>query len=94
MNLKSHNNIPFLRMRGDFISNMVLNVKLTGKHPTKWWRSLGGEWGKMSYRSEDKEKDLREATVGDALVARRPTQNESLSREKKKKGGGKKDDNT
>ena len=48
----------------------------------------------MSYRSEDKEKDLREATVGDALVARRPTQNESLSREKKKKGGGKKDDNT
>jgi hypothetical protein len=40
----------------------------------------------MSYRTEDKEKDLREARGGKALVARRPTQNKSLSRAKKKKG--------
>jgi len=49
--------------------------------------------GETSHRREDKEKDLREARVGEALVARRPTQNKSLSREREKKEGGK-DDST
>jgi len=40
----------------------------------------------MSYRREEKEKDLRKARGGEALVARRPTQNKSLSRVKKKRG--------
>jgi hypothetical protein len=39
--------------------------------------------GEMSYRREGKQRDLREARVGEALVARRPTQNTSLSTEKK-----------
>jgi hypothetical protein len=39
----------------------------------------------MSYRREDKQRDLWEARVGEALVARRPTQNTSLSREKKER---------
>jgi hypothetical protein len=43
----------------------------------------------MSYRREDKEEDLREARDGEALVARRPTQNK-VSQEKRKKKGGKK----
>jgi len=47
----------------------------------------------MSYRREDKGKDLKEARVGEALVARRPTQNKSLSRERQKKRGGE-DDST
>jgi hypothetical protein len=44
-----------------------------------------GKREEMSYTREDKEKDLREARGGEALVARRPTQNKSLSREKKKR---------
>jgi len=48
-----------------------------------------GGLGEMSYRREDKEKDL--GTPELALVARRPKQ-KKVSQEKRKKG--KKDDNT
>ena len=75
-------------MRDDFISKMVLKVKLTEKYQ-KNDGDQAGEWGVMSYRRNDKEKDLRETRGWEALVAKRPTQNKSLSRVKKKRGGEK-----
>jgi hypothetical protein len=36
----------------------------------------------MSYKRRNKEKGLREDRLGDALVARRPTKNKSLSRKR------------